>query len=229
MVTPEDYKVVIVDDDFMIVRLHSQYISAQPGFRVVGTATNAADTLSCIQETAPDLMILDVYLPDTSGIEVLNALRAKKIACDVILITAAKELDVVEEAFRLGVVDYLVKPFPIERLGISLRKYAQFRTQLSSSSEIDQDVVDELRNLRNISTAKRPFTESGIDFRTLERIKACLLGSQTPCSAEDVAAMAGLSRSTARVYLDHLVEQGMAREELLYGNVGRPRRLFRLA
>jgi len=229
MVLQENYKVVIVDDDFMIVRLHSHYIDSQPGFRVVGTAGNGAETLARIRETAPDLLILDVYLPDTPGIDLLSQLRANKVACDVILITAAKELDVVEEAFRLGVVDYLVKPFHIERLGAALHKYRQYRVQLSSSAQIDQNLVDELRTLRSVNEPRRAVSESGIDYRTLERIKACLQGSATACSSEDVATLAGVSRSTARTYLDHLVEQGVAREELLYGSVGRPRRLFRLA
>lgn len=228
MTSHGDFKVVIVDDDFMIVRLHSRYIDTQSGFKVVGTATSAVDTLSLVNEHQPDLVILDVYLPGTSGIELLSMFRSKKIGCDVILITAAKELDVIEDAFRLGVFDYLVKPFNIDRLGMSLHKYSQFRAQLSSSATIDQNLVDELRTIRAVSTSKRTLNESGIDIRTLDLVKVCLQSNAKPCSSEDIAAMAGVSRSTARVYLDYLVDEGIAKGELMYGNVGRPRRLFHL-
>jgi len=222
-------RVVVADDDFMIAGLHQKFIEAEPGFTVVGIGYNAHQTLDLIEHERPDLLVLDVYLPDKSGLEVLSQIRLKKYACDVILITAAKELKIVEEAFRFGIFEYLMKPFALERLGVSLRKYALFRSHLSAATTaVNQGLVDQLNSIRSSVTPSKPLNESGIDTRTLERIRGALQSVSHPCTAEDIASLAGVSRSTARTYLEYMIEKGIAEEQLLYGNVGRPRRLFRI-
>ncbi len=217
---------VVVDDDFMIARVHAKFIDGQFAYRVVGTAYTGEQAFDIVTQTCPDLLILDIYLPDQSGLDVLGKIRAKKIPCDVILITAANELHVVEEGFRLGIFDYLMKPFNLTRLGESLQKYAHFKKHLTSSSRINQDTVDHLRQIRATGAIYRNTTESGIDQRTLERVKLAIDKAGHACTAEDVAKIAGVSRSTARTYLDYLVESHAVMEELSYGAVGRPRRLF---
>lgn len=221
-------RAVVTDDDFMIARLHEKFINTLSMYRVVGTAANGAETLQVVQETDPDLLVLDVYLPDKSGLDVLRELRAREVSCDVILVTAAKEVQVVEDAFRLGIFDYLMKPFNLERLRGALEKYAQYRHSLYRQGAMSQEMVDNLRQMRasSSSTGVRHDTESGIDQRTLVRVRKALDDIGRPCVAEDVAEYAGVSRSTARNYLSYLVEQGLVFEELSYGSVGRPRRLF---
>jgi response regulator of citrate/malate metabolism len=221
-------QVMVVDDDFMIAKLHGKYIEQQEGYELAGIAHNYEQTLARLRELPPDLILLDVYLPDRSGIEVLRAIRAGKIPCDIILITAAKEIDVIEEAFRLGIFDYLIKPFDLDRLKDTLDKYRLFKTHLRSPVQPNQEFVEGLKKFRS---AKPPTTnelQKGIDPRTLERIKGCLQGDWEFRSAEHIARAAGVSRSTARAYLDYLRERGIAEEFLQYGTVGRPLRLFRL-
>ncbi|WP_051375643.1 response regulator [Alicyclobacillus pomorum] len=220
-------KVLVVDDDFMIARLHAKYIDAQSHYKVLDTAYTGEETLHLLKQNPPDLLVLDVYLPDKSGLDVLSEIRSQKIPCDVILITAAKELEVVEEGFRLGIFDYLMKPFNLERLGESLQKYAQYKKRLSMSLSVDQKVVDHLKQIRATGVQKHE-GESGIDRRTLDRIGRALEQAGRACTAEEVAELAGVSRSTARTYLDYLVEKQIAAEALSYGTVGRPRRLFRI-
>jgi response regulator of citrate/malate metabolism len=221
-------RVAVVDDDFMIANLHAKFVHAQKGYEVIGTAYNYEQTLSLITRSKPDLLILDVYMPDRSGIDLLHTLRSQKIACDVILITAAKENDIVEEGFRLGIFDYLIKPFDFDQLKKSLHKYAQFRSRLTSVSHLDQETLDELKKLRAIEGHSTKLPPSGIDLKTLERIRKCLQQAEGPQSAQTIAERAGVSRSTARTYLVYLVEENIAEEELLYGTVGRPQRLYRL-
>jgi len=223
-VVQERLHVLVVDDDFMIARVHAKYIESQQGYKVIGVAYNYEETLTKIIEFRPDLVILDVYLPDGSGIDLLRTVRARRIPCDVILITAAKELDVVEEGFRLGAFDYLIKPFDLDHLRDSLIKYKQYKERLSKSASLDQKVVDDLRKMR--SSAGKP-VQSGIDFRTLERIKASLLRHNGFQSSEEIARSAGVSRSTVQKYLAYLVEEKVAEEKLLYGTVGRPQILYR--
>jgi response regulator of citrate/malate metabolism len=226
MMTHLPLKVLVVDDDFMIARLHGKIVNQQPGFQLIGSAMNYEQALSIISDTKPNLVLLDVYMPDRSGIDLLREIRAQKIPCDIILITAAKELEIVEESFRFGAFDYLIKPFDFDQLQNSLKKYEQYKRRLSMPLDVNQEVLDNLKKLRFLSHGKQ--IPSGIDKRTLDRIKQCLLQSKEPKSAEEVAKIVGVSRSTARTYLAYLVKENLAEEDLLYGTVGRPQIVFRL-
>jgi response regulator of citrate/malate metabolism len=228
----ENYRVIVVDDDFMIAKLHGKYVDQQEGYELIGIAHNYEQTLSRIREYPPDLIILDVYLPDRSGIEVLRTIRSEKIPCDVILITAAKEIDIIEEAFRLGIFDYLIKPFDLDLLKDTLIKYNLFKTHLQSHLQSpvqpNQEFVEGLKKFRAAKPLAVQHMQKGIDNRTLERIKQCLMKDREHRGAEQIAHLAGVSRSTARAYLDYLIEQGVAEESLQYGTIGRPQRLFRM-
>ncbi|UOF90461.1 response regulator [Fodinisporobacter ferrooxydans] len=219
-------RVVVVDDDFMIARMHGKFVDKQKDYQLVGTANNCEEALSMIRGCKPNLVLLDVFMPDRSGIELLHEIRLQNIPCDFILITAAKELEVVEEGFRFGVFDYLINPFDLNHLQDSLAKYVQFKRHLSKSTSVDQDTLDNLKRLRSMSHSKP--IPSGIDFRTLDRIKHSLLLGNEPKSSEEIAKIAGVSRSTARTYLTYMVEENIVEENLLYGTVGRPQRVFRL-
>jgi response regulator of citrate/malate metabolism len=224
-------RVIVIDDDFMIAKMHGKFISSQPGYELVGLAYNYEQALSLVTEFKPELLLLDVYLPDHSGIDLLRTIRSQNIPCDIILITAAKEREIVEEGFRLGVFDYLFKPFDLEHLQNILIKYSQFTMQLSSSEQLSQKSLDDLKKLRApnsaASSSDLPF-QKGIDVRTLERIKQCLIGSKDFQNVEDISLRAGVSRSTVRNYLTYLVEDQTVEEFLQYGTIGRPQRLYRI-
>ncbi|SFK73492.1 two-component system, CitB family, response regulator [Paenibacillus sp. 1_12] len=220
--------VVVVDDDFMIANMHGKFINQHAGFQWVGTAHNYAQAVKLVEENHPDLLILDVYMPDRSGIDLLRMLRSSGQRCDVILITAAKELEIVEEGFRLGVYDYLIKPFDLAHLKESLDKYYQFKHQLTASKEVDQQTVDHLRKLRAPSIhAASIALQKGIDQRTLDRVVQCITEQTEFRTSEQIAQLAGVSRSTVRTYLTFLVEEGSVEEHQQYGTVGRPQRWFR--
>ncbi|MFD0677409.1 MULTISPECIES: response regulator [unclassified Paenibacillus] len=220
--------VLVIDDDFMIAKVHASYIEQQEGYELAGIAGNYEQTMELARRLNPELLVLDVYLPDRSGIEVLRALRSEKISCDVILITAAKEIDIIEEAFQLGIFDYLIKPFDLDLLKGTLEKYRLFKNHLLSPAKPDQQFVEGLKKFRSAKPMTAQQQQKGIDLRTLERIKQCMMQTENPCSAEQIAHLSGVSRSTARSYLEYLIEHGIANEFLQYGTVGRPQRLFGL-
>jgi response regulator of citrate/malate metabolism len=176
----------------------------------------------------PDLLLLDVYLPDQSGIELLKTIRMQNRRCDVILITAAKELEIVEDGFRFGIIDYLIKPFDLNQLQTNLLKYAKLKSRLTVSSELNQETVDDLKKLRIFESTFNPSNQKGIDLRTLEKIKKCINYSPEPLSADQIAKLAGVSLSTTRTYLSYMVEEQELIEEQQYGTVGRPLRLYRV-
>ncbi|SDM82187.1 two-component system, CitB family, response regulator [Paenibacillus sp. yr247] len=221
------YRVIVVDDDFMIAKMHGKFIASQTGYELVGTACNYEQALSQVTELSPDLLLLDVYLPDHSGIDLVRTIRSRNLPCDIILITAAKEREIVEEGFRLGIFDYLFKPFDLDHLQSTLIKYAQFKTRLSSSDQWNQESLDNLKKLRAPDATTNPF-QKGIDIRTLERIKQYLLESSEFQNVDQIAQRAGVSRSTVRNYMTYLVEEHIVEELLQYGTIGRPQRLYRM-
>ena len=221
-------RVLVVDDDFMIARMHEKFIEQQEGYQAVGIANNFEQAMALTRELQPDLILLDVYLPDRSGIEALRAFRGEQLPCDIILITAAREVEIIEDAFRLGIFDYLIKPFDLDLLRDALVKYRQFQSHLRLGVQPDQKFVEGLKLFRGAKPAPLQQTQKGIDLRTLELVKQSLAQDGEFRTAEQVAQAAGVSRSTARAYLDHLLEQGHIEELLHYGTVGRPQRQFRL-
>lgn len=221
-------RVLVVDDDFMIAKLHGKFIASQKGYQLVGTAHSFEEAHTMMDMVEPDLLLLDVYLPDRSGIELLKTIRMQNRRCDVILITAAKELEIVEDGFRFGVIDYLIKPFDLQQLQTALLKYAKFKSRLSSSSQLDQGTVDDLKKLRVSESTFLPINQKGIDLRTLEKIKKCITYSPEPLSADQIAKLAGVSLSTTRTYLSYMVEEQELIEEQQYGTVGRPLRMYRV-
>lgn len=218
---------LVVDDDFMIAKLHGNFVDSQKGYKLVGTAHSFYEAVECMDKVQPDLILLDIYLPDRSGIELLHTIRTQNRRCDVIVITAAKELEIVENGFRFGIIDFLIKPFNLTQLQASLNKYIKFKCRLSVSSQIDQETVDDLKKLR-ISESGTAVNPKGIDTRTLEKIKNCMMNAKSSLSADQIAKLAGVSLSTTRTYLSHLVEERILIEEQKYGTVGRPLRLYRI-
>jgi response regulator of citrate/malate metabolism len=221
-------RVLVVDDDFMIAKLHGKFIASQKGYQLAGTAHSYEEAITLMDMVQPDLLLLDVYLPDQSGIELLKTIRMQNRRCDVILITAAKELEIVEDSFRFGVIDYLIKPFDLNQLQTNLLKYAKFKSRLTASSELNQETVDDLKKLRIFESTFNPINQKGIDLRTLEKIKKCINYSPEPLSADQIAKLAGVSLSTTRTYLSYMVEEHELIEEQQYGTVGRPLRLYRV-
>jgi len=134
-------------DDFMVAKIHTRYLATVSGFRVVGTVHTGTEALAALTELHPDLMLLDVYLPDMTGIEVLRRARQDFPDVDVIVVTAARELDTVREAMQGGAVSYLVKPFEYQALGERLKHYRRTRSALSTSDVADQKQIDQLFGL----------------------------------------------------------------------------------
>ena len=223
-------RVLVVDDDFAVAMLHRGFVEAHGAFTVVGVAHSGAEALRLVEETHPDLVLLDVYLPDMSGLEVLAALRARQgQPVDVIAITAARELETVRTAMAGGVLHYLVKPFSAEvlrgRLDDYLRQRAEISRTAGAESGLDQAQVDRLLG-RGKATAESVRLPKGLSPRTLELVSEALASSEESRSARDIAESVGLSRVSARRYLEFLEGAGKARVELRYGGAGRPENLY---
>ncbi len=221
-------RTVVVEDDFRVAELHRAYTERVQGFSVVGTATTGAEAVALVARARPDLVLLDIHLPDISGIEVIRRLREPLgHPVDIIAITAAKEVETLRAAMQGGVLHYLVKPFRFAAFEERLRSYAAARERLAHLDEADQREIDRLFALLRSSGAVEDLPK-GLSPATLALVVRALRDAGGAISAEEVAAAAGLSRVTARRYLDHLAQVGQVEVRMRYGGPGRPEHRYAL-
>ena len=224
--------VVIVDDDPMIVEINRGFVTAVPGFEVIGTASTGQETLEIIKEKNPGLTLMDIYLPDMDGVQVLQEIRYLGLPVDVIAVTAANDVETVQKAFRCGAIDYIIKPFKFTRLKIALNHYYNLYSRFSSKNiKLSQNELDHLNpnQVRQAEAAEEKEEEmpKGLNEITLKQVYQYLKEKNSSLSAEEVAIGVGLARVTARRYLDFLEKSNRVMLELQYGSVGRPINRYR--
>ncbi|MGO1511387.1 MAG: response regulator [Actinomycetales bacterium] len=230
--TGQPLRVLVVDDDFNVADLHRSFVDSMEDFTVVGVVHSGADAVSQARELRPDLVLLDIYLPDISGLEVLRQLR-DEAAVDVVIISAAREVETVRTAMTGGVLHYLVKPFTRADLRARLEDYLRHRRLVddASAEPMNQEQVDRLMGAgRSAQAASRPAAlPKGLAPRTMEMVTEALHVAGEPVSAEDLAERVGMSRVAARRYLEHLVATGLAEVRPRFGRSGRPQHLYEAA
>lgn len=218
-------RVMIIEDDLKIAELHRRYLEQMGGFEVVGIATSKVEAEMQLEVLEPELVLLDVYLPDGTGIEILARLRSLNQQCDVILITAARDVETLQQAMRGGVIDYLLKPVMFPRLEAALKKYQKRTEQLHHADGLDQSLVDEMMQSAAAEKSSEVRLPKGIDGVTLEKIRA-LFREDKPYTADEAGENIGASRTTARRYLEFLISIGELEADVNYGSVGRPERCY---
>lgn len=223
------YQVLIIEDDFRVADINRQFIEQSDGFSVAAICHNAADSLSFLdsQSTLPDLVLLDAYIPDVNGLELLWEIRRRYRSIDIVMLTAAREVETIQEALRGGVFDYLIKPIESSRMSQMLQRFQHEKMFLSQHNELEQGQLDKalIRN-KGVDSGEVKLPK-GIDPLTLGRIREGLGTFNVPQTASSLAQYTGVSRSTARRYLEHMVANGEVQAELDYGEVGRPERRYR--
>lgn len=218
---------VIVDDDYRVAAIHAAYVSRVDGYAVVAQAHTAAEALDAAHRLAPDLMLLDFYLPDGDGLSVMRRLAEwPGHRPDVLAVTAARDVTSVRTAMQLGAVNYLVKPFAFPALKERLIAYRDLRARLTRLEEADQEEVDALFGLLRPTAAPPP--GKGHSAPTLALVRNALRDAPSDLSASEVAAQTGISRPTAQRYLSYLVARGLVRLNLRYGVTGRPEHRYRI-
>ena len=218
------YTVVIVEDDPLITELNRRYTEQDGRFTVAAAFGQPRRALDWLRHNPADLVILDFYMPQMNGLEFLQAVRAAGIAADVIMITAANDAATVEALTRLGVVDYLVKPFAYERFCRALEAFCRRRSAMRGS--LDQNALDELLHAPRHAAPALP---KGMQAQTQERVLACMRGAPGRAyTCEEIAEAAGLSVVTVRRYMAYLAQQGQVTADMNYGTGGRPCLVYRL-
>lgn len=224
-------EVLIVEDDLRIAEIQKQFIERIDGFEVVGIAATNHEANTYIEVFKPRLILLDVYFPDMNGMQFLKETKQRDMQLDVIMITATKELDKIQEAITIGVFDYIIKPVVFDRFQQSLIRYRQYYCKLQeltkNSSFITQNEIDKLlmKERKEKDTKQLP---KGIDPLTLVKAFDVIQQSDKGYSAEQISEKMGVSRTTSRRYLEYLVAENKLEADLVYGTIGRPERVYKV-
>jgi len=221
--------VLIVDDDYRVAQVHADFVGRMPNMRVVGLAHTAAAAFEAVVKHRPDLVLLDIYLPDAGGLDVLERLRrGGEHSPDVLLLTAAHDMPTVRRAMRAGALHYLIKPVDFGTLHQRLTAYAELHQRRRVDGDVDQREVDRLFGLMRRGDSVSAGLPKGQSSPTAERIVGVLRESADSLPAVEVAKRVGVSRATAQRYLSSLAQSDVVRLELNYGSTGRPEHRYRL-
>ena len=227
-----EYKVLIVEDDPMVAMINEQYVCKNPQFVVAASCRNGQEALDFLDGNKVDLIVLDVFMPYMDGIETLKKIREKKIAAEVIMVTAANDSATIEETMHLGVIDYLIKPFAFERFQVALEKFVAHRKILKQNSILDQSCIDNMiSNATETAVTKTIAPDQqelpkGIQKKTLILIEEYLEQNAGWHTVGMIAEKLGVSIVTARHYMNYLEEQGLIVADINYSTGGRPSVLY---
>ncbi|SBS33203.1 Transcriptional regulatory protein DpiA [Marinomonas aquimarina] len=218
------YSVLIVEDDQQASYTLEQAVNQHPLFKVIAAAESVAETRMHLGQQ-PDLILLDITLPDGDGMSLLRDIRQQGLSASVIMTTAERESSMVAQAIQFGVNDYLVKPLRLSRVHQALNDFVAFQAKLEEAEHIDQLQIDDLMR-KSKTPSKSRKTPKGIDATTLSTMVEHIKQRQEPFSAQEIGDELALSRITARRYLEYLEEQGMVSMSLNYNTGGRPKQLY---
>jgi len=223
--------VLLIEDDPMVREVNRQFIEQIKGFSLVGYASNGIEGFQKIRQLTPELVFMDIFMPEQDGIITLGKIREEHLPVDVIAVTAANDMPTVQRILHLGVYDYIMKPFTFERIEQTLKNYQNYRKKISGMQDLTQHDVDHLMQQRlpeqaAVSTEMDVIIieelPKGFNRATLDKVLAYIQESGGAVSAEEVSTYIGTARVTARRYLDFLEKQNLLKVDIQYGSVGRP-------
>lgn len=219
---------LIVEDEPMLAEILVDTLKPFPAFKVIGVADKQESAKKMIRLYQPQLILLDNFLPDGKGIDLIRHIVSTRFTGRIIFITADNHMDTISEALRLGVFDYLIKPVHYQRLQHTLERYCRYRSSLRSSEQASQNHIDALFNMQAKEEAAPPAASlRGIDENTLEKVREIFADLSAVHTADSLARLLGSSKTTARRYLEQGIKEDFLVAEIHYGKVGRPERIYR--
>ncbi|MRH91065.1 response regulator [Nocardia sp. SYP-A9097] len=220
-------RVLIVEDEPAIAEAHRSYVGRVPGFEVAAVAHTGREALAAAaksqQGSEPvDLVLMDIGLPDMSGLAVAAALAGLRPRPDLIAVTSARDLAMVRASVAHGVVLYLLKPFTFAAFREKLERYVEYRAALpAGEAAISQQEIDRAFGVLR-TPDQRATLPKGIAPRTMEEIARAVRAAPEGISAGEAGRVVGVSRVTAWRYLERLAEDGIVARRTDYGRTGRP-------
>lgn len=218
--------VLIVEDDPMVAKLNEDFLKNIPTTYVVDSCRSTNEATTALHTHEVDVILLDNYLPNQTGIEFLSELRKQKNKVSVILITAANDMETIQKALALGAIDYLVKPFTVERFSLAIQKVINQKKLLSQLDHANQENIDALFNeqptKQHLSSPLSENLPKGLARLTMEKVIQKIEEEELPFSTEELAKKIGISRISTKKYLIFLVDSHYLTEHIVYQEIGRP-------
>jgi len=213
---------MIVEDDPMVAQINNRYLTKIDGFRLAATATSVDEAVQLLKTEEIQLILLDIFMPGKLGLELLAYLRNNDLETDVIIISAASDLERIKRALRYGIIDYLIKPFEFERFNTALTNYLKQTRFIDKQDSVSQQELDTLLLHRDESVLAEDLPK-GLAKDTLKQVwDAVQQLKKVPFSTDDIVNVVGISRVSARKYLNFLKDIGILEVKVIYGAVGRP-------
>jgi response regulator of citrate/malate metabolism len=230
--TEELIKVMIIEDDETAAKIYGKFTHMVEGFQVVATANTGKQAIEMFDVFTPDLILLDVFLPDMKGTDLLWEIRKNIRSVDIIMITAANDVDTVSEAIRGGAFSYIMKPIIINKFLEVMEQYRATRHKLVNLKIVEQNDVNDLFKIKSpeeltMQEVQLGNLPKGIDKHTLKKVREQIKKIIESINAEELAKMIGTAHSTSRRYLEYLVSINEMEVEVIHGTIGRPERRYR--
>ncbi|WP_433957022.1 response regulator [Cytobacillus horneckiae] len=222
--------VLIVEDDSVAASVYEQLIKNKDDFTVIGKAETASETIQLLDVITPELILLDIHLPDANGIDLLFQIKQAHRHVDIIIITASNDAKTVRDSMRGGAFSYMLKPIMVESFFSTLEEYRQTRQAWQSNVIIKQEEIQRLFHKNVPATEAKQDSDTlpkGIDKHTLRKVTLAMEAASTSLNAEEVGLQIGASHSTTRRYLEYLVSIDLVEVDIVYGSVGRPERRYK--
>lgn len=220
--------VVLIEDDPMVRQVNRQFLEQIEGIRIVGVAKDGIEGVEQLKTLAPDVALMDIFMPEQDGIKTLQQIRDQGLPVDVIAVTAANDMKTIEKMLQLGVYDYIMKPFTFDRMKQTIQQYLAYKAYITKKEALNQDELDQLLHPARETDHYHDALPKGLNGATLQKIIQ-FIGEQTGAvTAIEVAQGVGLARVTARRYLDYLEKQRQVVIDIQYGGVGRPVNQYRI-
>lgn len=216
--------VLLIEDDPMVREVNRQFIEKVDSYKVIGFASNGVKGIEQIELLKPDLVFMDIFMPEQGGMITIQKIREKKLPVDVITVTAANDMKTVQHILQYGVFDYIMKPFTFERMKEALESYLLYHQRIKDKEDLTQKELDEILHSKREEVSGTAVDElpKGLNRATLDKIVTYIQAQTEPISAEEVSKGVGLARVTARRYLEYLEKQKMVEIVIQYGGIGRP-------
>ncbi|KNC89114.1 two-component system response regulator DcuR [Trabulsiella odontotermitis] len=219
------FNVFIVEDDAMVAELNRCYVAQVPGFQCTGTASTLGEARERINDptVAIDLILLDVWLRQENGLDLLPVLRASGRTADVIMISSASDAPTIQKSLHYGVVDYLIKPFKFPRFEEALTAWKTKETQFRAQKQYAQADIDRLLHGVAPDAAESHTLPKGLTLPTLRTLCQWIdAHADLEFSTDDLSTAVGISRVSCRKYLIWLAQINVLFTRIQYGTTGRP-------
>lgn len=224
-------RVLLVEDDPMVAELNRIYLGRVSGFETVASVRSASEALELLRTRPVDLLLLDIFMPGQSGLELMEEIRRQALEVDVIFVTAARDTATIGRALKLGAVDYLIKPFEFERLKQALEHYRETNHLFRGGQALDQTELDKRLARQPAQGRMGEGLPKGLDRNTLDKVLQAISvwpGNPPWFTSEEIGQQVGISRVSVRKYFEFLCSLKVLRMEPGYGTGGRPVHRFLL-